>query len=230
MMTLKWIGQSGYLLSDGDTTICIDPYLSDVVNRIAGRPRLVPAPMAPEALQADAVVCTHNHIDHVDIDAIPKMKKQGMIFYAPSDCAQTLRDLGVTQYVPFDEGNIAQVGSFKLEAVFADHTIPAIGLVITYGNERLYFTGDTYYHAKLEQTHCEYLFVCINGKLGNMNVREAIRLTERIQPKVGVPNHYGMFASNTEDPHNYTDHVPCGFIMEFNKEYVLSDLSGGVEK
>ncbi len=40
-LSIRWIGQSGYLLTDGKTTICIDPYLSDVVNRIAGRARFL---------------------------------------------------------------------------------------------------------------------------------------------------------------------------------------------
>ena len=68
MFKIEWIGQAGYILSDSNTTICIDPYLSDVVNRVANRPRMVAAPFAPEELKADAVICTHNHLDHVDID------------------------------------------------------------------------------------------------------------------------------------------------------------------
>ena len=218
-MKITWLGQSGYLLSDGKTTICIDPYLSDAVNRIAGRPRMVEVPIRPESLCADAVICTHNHVDHVDPDAIPQMHKERMAFYAPSDCAQTLKDLGVTQYIPFDEGDRSAVGAFLIEAVFADHTVPAIGVVVTCEGKRLYFTGDTYYNPRLAEVACDLLFVCINGKLGNMNVAEAIKLTEEIKPKLAVPNHYGMFASNTEDPQRFA--VPNRFIMEFNKEYEI---------
>lgn len=218
-MKIKWLGQSGYLLSDGETTICIDPYLSDAVNRIAGRPRMVDAPIRPEDLRADAVICTHNHVDHVDPDAIPHMHKEQMTFYAPSDCAQPLRDLGVTKYVPFDVGAKVVVGSFLLEAVFADHTVPAIGAVVTYAGKRLYFTGDTYYNPRLADVKCDLLFVCINGKLGNMDVEDAIKLTNEIKPQLAIPNHYGMFASNTEDPERFA--VPNRFVMEFNKEYEI---------
>ena len=38
-MKIKFLGQSGYLLKSGNTEIIIDPYLSDSVNRVAGRPR-----------------------------------------------------------------------------------------------------------------------------------------------------------------------------------------------
>ena len=226
-LKIKWIGQGGFLLSDGKTEICIDPYLSDVVNRIASRPRMVEAPFLPEELKCDAVVCTHNHVDHVDIDAIPLMKKDKMLFLAPSDAKNTLLDCGVTNYVEFGEGAKAQIGDFELEAVFADHSVPAIGLVVQRGGIVMYFSGDTEYHEKLERLsdkNIDIMFICINGKLGNMNVNEAIKLTRIINPKVGVPMHYGMFESNTENPENYTSQLDCGFKMEYNKEYKIAEV------
>ena len=33
-MKLRWIGQSGYILEDNTTEIIIDPYLSDIVNKV----------------------------------------------------------------------------------------------------------------------------------------------------------------------------------------------------
>ena len=92
------MGQSGYILSDGKNEVCIDPYLSDVVNRIANRPRMIDAPFLPEQLKSDIVICTHNHLDHVDIDAIPLMKKDNMLFLAPSDAENTLLECGVVDF------------------------------------------------------------------------------------------------------------------------------------
>ena len=219
-LKIRWIGQSGYILSDGKTVICIDPYLSDVVNRVASRPRMVEAPIAPENLIADAVICTHNHIDHVDIDAIPHMNKS-LTFYAPTDCKETLSELGVTKYMPFDEGTEYKIGDFTIGAVFADHTVPAVGVTVEYGGTVMYFTGDTYYHKKLKNVKCDILFVCINGKLGNMDVNDAIKLANEIKPTTAVPNHYGMFESNTEDPKKVD--VQNRFIMDFDKEYEVKD-------
>lgn len=219
-LKIRWIGQSGYILSDGTTVICIDPYLSDVVNRVASRPRMVEAPIEPENLVADAVICTHNHIDHVDIDAIPHMNKS-LTFYAPTDCKETLSELGVTKYMPFDEGTEYKIGDFTIGAVFADHTVPAVGVTVEYGRTVMYFTGDTYYHEKLKNVKCDILFVCINGKLGNMDVNDAVKLANEIKPTTAVPNHYGMFESNTEDPKKFD--VQNRFIMDFDKEYEVKD-------
>lgn len=226
-LKIRWIGQSGYILSDGKKEVCIDPYLSDVVNRIANRPRMVDAPFLPEQLKSDIVICTHNHLDHVDIDAIPLMKKDNMLFLAPSDAENTLLECGVVDYKAFDKGTVVKIGGFELEAVFADHTVPAVGVIVKHGGITMYFSGDTEYNKKLEELkeyNIDIMFICINGKLGNMNVDDAIELTKIINPKVGVPTHYGMFESNTENPENYTSKLKCGFEMKYNKEYDVLEV------
>lgn len=221
MFKIKWIGQSGYILYDENTTIYIDPYLSDCVNRAEGRVRMVSSPVLPEEVKADAYICTHNHLDHLDVDLIDQIDKDENTLYAPSDCKETLLSLGVKKYIPFDCGTKATVGDFEIEAVYALHTSPAIGVVISHDETVLYFTGDTFYCKELEGVKCDILFVCINGKLGNMDVYDAIRLTKAIQPKLGIPNHYGMFESNNEDPRKYTDKLSNGYILELNREYII---------
>ncbi len=216
-MKIRWLGQSGYILSDGMTEICIDPYLSDVVNRVANRPRVRKIPIAPEDLKSDVVICTHNHLDHIDTDSIPLMDKRNMTFLAPSECQQVLTDMGVEKFEAFDEGTTLKYGDFEITATFADHTVASVGVLITYKGERLYFSGDTEYNKKLEEIRCGYMFICINGRLGNMNVCEATKLTNIINPKLAIPNHYDMFESNSEDPEKFD--VPQRFIMEFDKEY-----------
>lgn len=226
-LKIKWIGQSGYILNDGKTKICIDPYLSDVVNRIADRPRMVKAPFSPEELESDIVVCTHNHLDHIDIDAIPLMKKDNMLFLAPSDAKNQLFECGVINYKSFDIGTKIEKGEFELEAVFADHSVSSVGVIVCHSGRTLYFSGDTEYNKELEKLkeyNIDVMFICINGKLGNMNADEAVKLTQIINPRVSVPSHYGMFESNTENPKKYTSRLECAFEMEYNKEYDFSEV------
>ena len=226
-LKIRWIGQGGYLLWDKKTTICIDPYLSDVVNRLAGRARMVEAPFSPEDLFADAVICTHNHVDHVDIDAIPMMKKDALAFYAPSDAKETLLSLGVNNYCQFDENDRYEIGNFTIEAVYAYHSVPAIGVLIHHGDLTIYISGDTEYDEKLEtlkDKKIDIMIICINGKLGNMNVSDAVKLTKILSPRIGIPTHYGMFESNTEDPKKYTSRLPNALALEYDKIYDVEDL------
>jgi len=223
-MLIRWIGQGGYILKSQSTEIIIDPYLSDIVNKVANRPRLVPPPIMPREIRADAVICTHNHLDHLDPDAIAEIDREKILFIAPSDCVSHLKELGCNHIHPLDEGQDIKIGDFRLTAVFADHSVPAIGLVVNCEGLTLYFSGDTLYNEKLEKIRFfnpDAMFICINGKLGNMNVDEVVMLTKIINPRLAVPTHYGMFASNTEDPQKFVTRVNNGFEMEFNREYKL---------
>ena len=230
MLKIIWLGQGGYMLFDGETTLCIDPYLGDSVFKSSGKVRLLAPPIKPEELECDVMVCTHNHLDHVDPETISVMKsRERTLFLAPCDCEEKMRSLGVVYYEKFDEGVIRKVGAFELEAVFADHTSKsAIGVVVRHGGLTLLFTGDTFYNERLRaysKFGVDVLFICINGKLGNMNVDEAVCLTGEIGARVGVPTHYGMFAENTEDPEKYTSRIKPSFEMTVGREYDIAEIA-----
>ena len=225
-MKITWIGQSGYVIKTEQAEIIIDPYLSDVVNRVAGRERLVEAPIKPEEIRADAVICTHNHLDHLDVDAIDEMDKT-LLYITTREGELVLKNKGCTNVVAFREGESLQIKDVKLTAVYACHTVEAFGVVLQAEGLTLYFSGDTLYDEKLfaiSRFLPDCTFICINGKLGNMNVAEAVITAKQIGAKINVPNHYGMFASNTEEPELFTGQIDNGFIMELGKEYGLEDI------
>lgn len=51
----------------------------------------------------------HNHLDHMDIDAISLMKKENMLFTS-DDAKNTLLECGVMNYKAFDEGTTVKIG------------------------------------------------------------------------------------------------------------------------
>lgn len=222
-MKITWIGQSGYKLDDGKSCILIDPYLSDAVNKVADCPRMIEPPFAPENFKGNAVICTHNHLDHLDVDAIPGFDKKITVI-APPSCENKLKELGRDKIQMISAGESVAVGDFTVTAVPAFHTVEAIGILLEWQGYRLYFTSDTLYDERLKamrEAKPDLLFICINGKLGNMNVEEAIKITKAINPRVGIPTHYGMFQSNTEDPRKYTSAIENSFEMKYNTEYDL---------
>ncbi|HAN20480.1 MAG: hypothetical protein A2Y15_04335 [Clostridiales bacterium GWF2_36_10] len=228
-MKINWIGQSGYLLDDGETRILIDPYLSDIVNKVANRPRMVDPLFMAKDFKGDAIICTHDHLDHLDPEAIKDFDKK-MLFIAPLSCEQKLKELECNNIALLNIGDSIEVGKFNFTAVFANHSIEAIGVLLEWDGYILYFTSDTLYHKKLEDMRKykpDIMFVCINGKLGNMNVEEAVELTEIVNPRVGIPSHYGMFESNTENPGKYTSKLKNSFEMEQNKFYHINEILGG---
>ena len=225
-MRITWIGQGGYLIKSGKSEILVDPYLSDIVGKLHGKPRLYPAPFEPESVNCDAVICTHDHLDHLDPEAIEKMKDE-QFFLVTNEGASHLEELGKKNYKVLGVGDSMTIGEFEVTAVYANHTCEAFGLIIEAEGERIYISGDTLFDEKLFEAkrYCpDITFICINGRLGNMKVGEAVITAKEIGAKVNIPNHYDMFESNSEDPEKFTSKLDNGFIMERNREYSLAEI------
>lgn len=92
-MKIRFLGQSGYILKSGNSEIIIDPYLSDSVNRVAGRPRTLPVPINPKDIRCDAVICTHNHLDHLDPDTVSEIPPE-QYFITTNEGKAELKRLG----------------------------------------------------------------------------------------------------------------------------------------
>lgn len=215
------IGQNGYIIKTTNTEIIIDPYLSDIVNEVAGRPRLMPAPIQPEDICADVVICTHNHLDHLDVASIPLMREE-QLFITTHEGKEKLAELERHNVIALKCGESLTVGDVEIIAVYAKHTVEAFGVILKADGMTLYFSGDTLYDEKLFElaTHKpDVTFICINGKLGNMNVDEALIVAKQIGATINIPSHYDMFASNSENPEMFTNHISGGKILEFNKVY-----------
>lgn len=225
-MILRFLGQSGFLLQSGKTRILIDPYFSDIVNRLQSRPRLHPVPLKPEEMPCDAVFCTHDHLDHLDPDTAAMLPPDQLFYTTPGGC-KTLAVADRLNAKPLSLGQTVTVGDFTITTVFASHSTEAFGLVVQAEGYTLYFSGDTLFDERLYDVRDykpDMVFLCINGRLGNMNTPEAIQVAKRIGAPVNIPHHYDMFASNSADPAAFADHVPGGKILTFNIDYTIEEL------
>lgn len=222
-MFIRAIGQSGYIIKTANTEIVIDPYLSDIVNEVAGRPRLLPAPIKAEDICADAVICTHNHLDHLDVASIPLMREK-QLFITTHEGKEKLAELERHNVITLKYGESITVGDVEIIAVYAKHTVEAFGVILKAEGKTLYFSGDTLYDEKLfdiTKYKPDYTFICINGKLGNMNVEEAIVVAKNIGAKTNIPSHYDMFASNSENPELFAKYIQGGKLLVYNQIYEL---------
>ena len=150
-MKIRFLGQSGYVLNSGNTEIIIDPYLSDSVKRAAGRPRTLPIPINPEDINCDAVICTHNHLDHLDPDTVVRIN-ENQFYITTNEGKAELKKLGRTNVKALNTGDSIAVGDFNITAVFADHTVEAFGLIVKAEGKTLYFSGDTLFAGTIGRT------------------------------------------------------------------------------
>ena len=113
----------------------------------------------------------------------------------------------LSNFTKLDIGDVFEDDNFKITAVPAYHSDPlAVGYVFEIAGKKLYISGDSLYQPTLSadvKKVCgtpDIVYICINGKLGNMPWEDAVKVVEELKPKFAIPMHYGLFARNTEDP------------------------------
>ena len=205
-----WIGQSGFVFKTSEGKIIfIDPYLSNYASGGRQRERMAEIPFLPNEVFADAVFCTHNHADHTDPVTIKGIADTSTVkFIGPTSCCRQFEKLGINseRVIEINRGERREISGITMNAVFAKHTEDSIGYILNINSMVIYITGDTEYDDKLKKVSAfkpDILIICINGKLGNMNIEEATLLTKEINPKIVIPMHYGMFKQNTADPQDF---------------------------
>jgi L-ascorbate 6-phosphate lactonase len=227
-VALRWLGQGGWAMRSPDGVVwCVDPYLSSFSSRLDFQ-RLAPAPIEAAALRTDAVLCTHNHSDHVDPVSLPQIARAApaACFYAAAEGAQKMRDLGIadTRIQAVRAGDrgvpVGAVSAYSTDVsadvVYASHSGDAVGYVFNVGAAehggsrplRVYVTGDSLYEPQLVSDTTrgvDVLCVCINGRMGNMNHEEAARLAGELDARVVIPMHFGVMPHNTIDPQVFLD-------------------------
>ena len=207
-----WLGQSGFILKTSNGKIVvIDAYLSNSAQKVRNDlNRMIPVPILPEELVCDYFICTHNHLDHADPETINALKnKESIQFIGPRNVVKTFEKCGVANKNMhlLEAGEQIQFGELKLTGTFcipnSEAVLDSIGVLIQTQNKTIFHSGDTAYHpfmGYLKKYNPDLSLLCINGKFGNMNYREAYQLSKEIDSRISVPCHFDMFLINQENP------------------------------
>ena len=226
-MKITWLGQAGLLFETEGKTILIDPYLSDSVAKVNPKNyRRFPADERYLNIKPDMIICTHNHLDHLDRETLDHYfsDNRSMMVFAPNGGWQELRTYGGDHnYILFNAGTEWNEGSIRLRAVSAEHSDPAaIGVLITVNHKTYYITGDTLYSKRvfdsLPDEAIEAVFLPINGVGNNMNAADASRFAAQIGAAYAVPMHFGLFDEMTADGFTH----PGKIVPKAFEEIVLS--------
>lgn len=230
---IHWLGQAGFWIDTGAHRILIDPYLSDsLARKYAGQAndhrRMMPAPIAPEALpRPDVVLVTHAHTDHMDPETLGPLHRRfpDLPFVVPAarlDVARTRIGAGA-RLVAVDAGQTLEpVPGLTLHVLPAAHETfeqdaagrhPFLGYAVASGGLRLAHSGDTIpYPGQAERLRAfgvDALLLPVNGRdaarlaagiPGNLTLEEAIALARAAEAPCLLPHHFGLFAFNTLDP------------------------------
>ena len=203
---LSWLGQAGFVFrTPAGKRIFLDPYLSDACERLHGFRRLSLPAMSAEEVDADWVILTHEHTDHLDPDAIPVIARRNPAcrFAAPAGCSEGLDQAGVPaeRRVLLEPDQRHDLGDLVVHSVPADHSDfspTALSLLLDFGAVRVMATGDSCWRPKLFKPLYELkpdvILPAINGVFGNMNHIDAAMMVAEANPPMAIPCHFWTMA------------------------------------
>lgn len=221
-MKIAWMTQGSFLIESGGVRILVDPYMSDCLEA-KGVKRMQAYPLDLEELRPDMLLCTHDHLDHFDPETVERIASAypDCVMAGPVSCHRHFLALGIAEKrcMLLERGMKVDFKGVEITAVHAAHSDPdAVGAVFAADGRRLYLSGDTLFSEELFNEHttdCDLVLICINGRLGNMSLDEALVTVKKLKPAMALPMHYGLFAENTADPRPFIEGCQKSGIKSF---------------
>jgi L-ascorbate metabolism protein UlaG (beta-lactamase superfamily) len=193
-MDIRFLGHACFELSDGDTRVLIDPFLT-------GNPK---GAVSADEVDPTHIFLTHGHSDHYG-DIVDIAKRTGAQCVAIVELAGELGEQGVENVSdPNIGGTVEFDGGLSVRLTPAWHTsttpnglvnTPA-GLVIGIGGKVVYHLGDTGLFSDLalpkQRDDIDVALMCIGGHY-TMDRHDAVRAADLVGAKQVIPCHYNTF-------------------------------------
>ncbi|AEC01253.1 MBL fold metallo-hydrolase [Parasphaerochaeta coccoides] len=188
-----WLGQAGFIFRTRESSLCIDPYLSNSLwekykDAHFTHERMVPIPCEPEYLATvDVIASTHGHTDHMDKGTLEKVygNHQDSPLYV---CPRAEIEKAVARAVPISRivalAAYETLGfgrppghKFSLSAIPSAHETLGkdsygndyfLGYIMHFDGMKIYHSGDCIPYEGLEDLLREYgidvAFLPVNGR------------------------------------------------------------------
>jgi L-ascorbate metabolism protein UlaG (beta-lactamase superfamily) len=162
--------------------------------------------------EADIVLVSHEHFDHMSPDDLKKVCGPGTTMVASPLCKDGLKGMKVKETRFLDPGGKTTVGQVTIEAVpayninkfrepgtvFHPKAEKRLGFILTLDGTRVYFAGDTDFIPEMKSIKCDIALLPVSGTYV-MTAEEAAEAAKAINPKIAIPMHYGAIVGSEAD-------------------------------
>jgi L-ascorbate metabolism protein UlaG (beta-lactamase superfamily) len=205
-MEVRFLGHACFELSDGDTRVLIDPFLT-------GNPK---AAIAAADVNPTTILLTHGHADHFG-DTVDIAKRTGAPVVAIVEIAWELQADGLEAFDPnlggtvtFDWGWVRLVPAWHTSTTPKGTASTPAGLVVSIGGKTVYHLGDTCLFSDMQlvgsRNPIDIALMCIGGHY-TMDSTDAVEAARLIGARTVIPCHYDTFPAIETDAQAFKSDV-----------------------
>ena len=203
-LAVTWWGHASTTVEIGGARVSTDPLLSDHLLHL----RRYAASPAARAFEADVVLISHLHHDHLHLPSLRRFGRDVPIL-VPSGGESLLKSVGGDRVRPVSPGDVVEVAGVTIRVLGATHdgsrgphtkiAGPPLGFRVDGGDRSFWFPGDTELREDMAQVgHVDLALVPIGGwgptlEDGHMNPLDGAAAVRTVGATVAVPVHWGTF-------------------------------------
>ncbi|MEU4116436.1 MBL fold metallo-hydrolase [Kitasatospora sp. NPDC028055] len=226
-LTVTRIAHACQLIEIGNIRILTDPWFTQTASYYPGEPLHSTA----DALgPIDALVVSHEHYDHCDLDALVNAGfDPATPLIGPGTVATLAREKGFRDVRTVEAWEPTTVAGLTVTATPGAHGVHEVTFVLQADGRTVFFGGDSLRVPELDAIpqrfgHIDLVILPINGlcirpmNLAQvvMNAEDAAGLTAVLRPTLAVPHHYAFHSGRLgdqvitkadRDPRHYADAV-----------------------
>ena len=207
MTKITWHGHLTFSIQHDGVTLLIDPFFD-------GNPA---AKIGKDDVKPDFILVSHGHGDHVG-DTVYIAKKTGATVISNFEISTWLQNQGVEKVHPLHIGGGANFPFGRVKMTIAHHGsgLPdgsyggnPGGFLITLGDKKVYFAGDTALTYDMTLLADEGVTVALLpiGDNFTMGIDDAVKAVKFVKPKVVIPAHYNTWPLIAADPNEFKRRV-----------------------
>ncbi|WP_019929140.1 MBL fold metallo-hydrolase [Nocardia sp. BMG111209] len=207
--TATRVTHSCVLLNFDGRYVLTDPWFSEKPGYLRGEPLAYTPATLPDLT---AVVASHDHYDHYDLDAFAAYRDRDVPFVVKRGMGAKAHRAGFTNVTEVEAWEGITVDGLTITAAPAEHGVPEITFVIRGAGRTVFFGADTLRIPGLDEIprrfpDIDLALLPINGlrirpafnRQVVMNAEEAAELCGMLRPALAVPIHYAFTAGALRD-------------------------------
>ncbi len=206
-ISIQRLGHDWFIINSKWKIICIDPF------------------ELKTTFQADYVLFTHNHKDHLSLDDINKIITDNTIIICPYSCEENLMNIQ-NQKIFLQQNENLTLDNFSIKTIPAYNTnkfrspwIPYhpkeswfVWFILDFDWTTIYHAWDTDIIPEMENISPDIALLPVSW-IYTMTAQEAVESLKLIKAKIAIPMHYANIVWTIEDAKYFKEHANCEVII-----------------